>query len=216
MGLSQNETSVRGGNLLPIISMALLFASAAFGGGVPFQKQKDPKSLGYSIRDSDNKKIFFVTLNLGDASTDASFFDCYLNRAVALECNKRGFKFIDTANSNSNERMAFCYDLPDRKSLGILFDVKELEKPKSRFIIEDLNQKDPTNLKVGDEILLVNGAPLTSLASLKRSIFESKPEVKFKLQVLRAGSKVELAEPLFVLKNSTVLVDETKLKLLCP
>lgn len=161
----------------------------------PFQKRTD--GFGYSVEQATTPTHFKITTNLPEdiAERERAF---YVTRAIGEECSSKGYKYFDEGQESKQISYGFCYDKPGRKSLAVTFAKDGLNQTPQTFVIENLNQKSSTNLKVGDQILSIEGKPASSMASIKNTVYEAAQTSKksLALETRREGKTLKIDEPL--------------------
>lgn len=185
-----------------ILFSAILFSSCT---SIPiFQKTTD-NNEGYKVQDLDSKNNFRVTIQLPSIPSSDKLVRYYGFRAVGEECLARGFHFFDVGELTTHIFEGFCFTSSTRKSLAATFDKKELQKNPIHFIVESLNKKSRSQLKINDEILMVNEKPLVSVGQLKSLIFAEAENKKTSvdLKIRRKNSELNITELLADFKNST-------------
>jgi hypothetical protein len=166
-----------------------------------FQKQSGT-GFGYVIEHLLLPGHFRVSASLPE-ETEEKFLNGYVSRAVGEECKGQGFDFFDPGEIRGGVTEGFCYKEMKHKDLGVAFKALELEKLPPRFVVENLNGKFPTKLKVNDQVLSVEGKPAGSTNQMKALVFAAVRQGKaaLKLKVLRLGKTLTLIESLAVLDS---------------
>jgi hypothetical protein len=187
-----------------IYFVSLLFLSACATSPI-FQKSTNG-SDGYSVQDLGRNDHFRITVKIPQENTTEKFIRNYGFRAVGEECLSRGFQFFDVAELDKTSIDGFCFKDSTRKSLAITFRADNLKESPSRFVVEDLNSKTNTQVKVNDEILLMDGKSLTSMAQIKSLVFSAVVNNKnaLPLKLKRQNQEMTVNEPIADFKNGAL------------
>jgi hypothetical protein len=163
--------------------------------------EKSNGSSGYTVKELTSKNHFEITLLL-PSDTSKNTLKVYGWRAIGEECLNRGFEFFDISDEEPNKYVGFCYPTNERKALAITFKANGLQESPRKFVVEDLNSKSVTNIKIDDEVLAVAGQKLVSMGQLKSVVFASTQKSNsMSVSLLRNGKPLEINEPVALLKS---------------
>jgi len=160
---------------------------------------------GYSVEGTVGEQGFLVKTDLG-AKADDKFVATYGFRAVGEECLAHGFEYFDIAPVNVHEVEGYCFKTPDHPALAVEFTERGLEARPQHFVVHGLNGKTKTSLEKGDEILAVENAAPTSIATFKTAVYKAANAKKrtVKLKIKRDGKELEIQEPIALFKESAL------------
>ena len=189
---------VTAGLLSMLTVCAIAFSSCA---SIP-SFQENPAE-GYTVTDAKLPAMFTVEVRLA-ATESENFKTNYAVRAVGETCLKRGFDYFNFAAAGGNSWQGYCSKTSANRSLGLTLTVPKKEGEK--FIVEHLNNKSRTQVQIGDALLKVNGAPITSMAVLKNEVFASVEAKKnsMQLEIERAGKIMSVDEPIADVANASM------------
>lgn len=165
------------------------------------QFQKVTNGNGYMIKDLSGKNHFEVSL-LFDANFPTGMTKKYGWRAVGEECLSRGFHYFSFSDDSALNFQGFCYTENVFTGLGVTFEGNGLKKLPAEFLVESVNNKKPTFLKLGDRLVSVEKSKLTSMSSL-RALMIALPTDKTTVTVEfeREGKFQKAVEPLVNLRG---------------
>lgn len=162
----------------------------------PFQKINS--GVGYKIENLEIKNSFKVTLKFSFSETTSKYLSNYAFRAVGEECLTRGLNNFESTKLDENTFNGYCFANKTYKALAVTFEESGLNKTPIRFIVEDLNNKTFTLLKINDEIINFDNIPLTSMTQIKHLVFSAadKKRTYVSLKIKRTNSELIITEPL--------------------
>lgn len=153
-------------------------------------------SSGYTVKEVSGKNHLEIDLIL-PSNTAEKELAYYGQRAVGEECLKSGYGYFDTGETTPFKIKGFCFSKDEYGSLGIVFEKKGLNEEPKKFVIESIFNKSSTLVKVGDEVLKVDGKNLTSISQIKELIFiASQKQNTLPLELIREGKKITINEPI--------------------
>lgn len=166
--------------------------------------EKSNGSSGYTLKELTGKNHFEISLLLpSDTSQDA--LKKYGWRAIGEECANRGFEYFDISDEAPNKYVGYCYPTNERKALAITFKANGLQENPIKFVVEDLNNKSSTMLKVADEVLTIGGQKLVSMGQLKSVVFAATQKSNsMTVSLLRNGKSLEINEPVALFKSGVL------------
>lgn len=166
--------------------------------------EKSNGSTGYAVKELTGKNHIEISLLLPN-NISAKTLAKYGARAIGEECAERGFDYFDISEEAVNKYVGFCYPTNEKKGLSIVFEAKGLKENTTKFVVEDLNKKSSTLLKIGDEVVAVGGQKPVTMGQLKFVVFAATQKSNsILLSVVRNGKSLEVNEPV-VLFSSGVL-----------
>lgn len=159
-----------------------------------FQKAIDGD--GYSINDLTGRNHFEVSL-LFQTKFPEQITKKYGWRVVGEECLSCGFSFFSLSDDSALKFQGFCCKENVFTGLGVTFEDQGLKKQPAEFLVESLNNKNSTSLKLGDKIVSVEKTKLTSMSNL-RALMITLPAEKASVTIEfeRAGKPQKAIEPL--------------------
>ncbi len=139
------------------------------------------------------------------SDTSKNTLKIYGWRAIGEECLSRGFEFFDISDESPIQFVGFCYSTNERKALAITFRKNELQQTPRKFIVEDLNNKSATNVRIKDELLAIGDQKLISMGQLKSVVFGvTQKSNSIPVSLLRNGKLLEVNEPIALLKSGVL------------
>jgi len=177
------------------ILIALMFIVIGCASPIPFQKMNN--GIGYEIEPK-GPETFAVKMSLPDSARANQYLDLYAAAAIGEECKKRGYEYFDHALVSSSLSEGFCYKENRKRALAISFARKNLELQPAEFVVEDLNSKSKTALKLNDKITKFDGKVVQSMGEIKSMVFsiDKKNVSSIKLELIRDGKVITVDEPL--------------------
>lgn len=178
-------------------TVIIIFMSLLTGCVSALKFQKNTGGIGYTIEDLDVKNSFKILVSLPSSQVTDKYLQKYAFRAAGEECLARGFAYFDFSYRDG-DFYGFCYPTKTSKSLAITFVDSGLDKNPKSFIIESLNSKTSTNLKIGDEVLAFDDKPITGMWQVKYFVFEAadKKRNSMQLKIKRNQKELTVVEPL--------------------
>ena len=172
--------------------------------------EKSNGTSGYSVRNLSGQTHFSVDLLL-PSDTSRETLKHYGWRAIGEECLARGFQFFDVSDENPTRYVGFCYSGNERKSLALTFTLDGLEKNPPKFVVEDLNNKSSTLVKLGDEVTQIANETPTSMAHIKSIVYQATQSSNtIPLKVRRNGKEIEVKEPVALFKEGILGSEDLK------
>ncbi len=166
--------------------------------------EKSNGSSGYTVKELTGKNHFEISLLL-PSGTSQDALKKYGWRAIGEECANSGFDYFDISEKAPTKFVGFCYPTHERKGLAITFTAKGLQENPRRFVVESLNNKSSTRLKLDDEVLTIGGQKLESMGQLKSVVFAAtQKNNSVAISLFRNGKVLEVNEPVALI-NSGVL-----------
>jgi len=191
------------------LSLLFIFMFVSGCAAVPFKKTDS--GHGYQVINGKHPDNFTVKFNLPENMHTRSL-DRYYARAVGEECLERGYSHFLNSSTKDGETTGFCYKSNVRKGLGPSYSRANYMAVPPKFIIENLNSKSRTNLKINDEVLLVEKQKATSMAHFHQIMFDiSKRQPlpsEVSVVIKRDGKEVSLKEPLADMPESSFGPDD--------
>ena len=187
-------------------AFALMAALVFISGCATPPKPKFQKGTpGYTVDGSISPQGFTVITDFGSYK-DEKYSVLYGHRAVAEECNAKGFPFFDVAVIDSHHFEGYCFKTADHAALAVEFTASGLDARPQHFVVHDLYGKTNSKLEKGDEILLLEGVPVTSVGFVKAAVFRANNNKKtsVKLKIKRGDQELEIQEPIALFKNSAL------------
>jgi len=190
------------------IYVIILLVLSACASKPSFQKNSN-ETIGYVIQNYATNDNFRVIVNLPQGTTE-QYARNYGYRAVGEECLIRGFNFFDVGEVDGKVFEGFCFKDSVRKSLAVSFQNDGLVRSPKRFVIEYVNNKPSTKLKLNDELLLMDNKSPDSMANLKSLVFNAATNNKnfLPLKIRRKGRELKVMEPIADLKNGVLDIND--------
>ena len=183
--------SARVGSLVTafVLSTGMLFSSCAL-----MPKFQEGSKDGYTVENGATDSLFNVNLHLDGVQVN-DFKAVYAMRAVGETCAKRGYQHFSYGKISADQVRGYCYKTPTIRALGVTFvqNVATGEK----IVVESLNGKAPSSLKVNDEILAVNGKKISAIYQIKDQVVEATRNGKstLSMKIVSASKELNIEEP---------------------
>ncbi len=164
---------------------------------LPYFQKSVNGSEGYTVQNLKLKNHILISFNV-PRDTRADYLSKYAMRAVGEECFARGYRYFDFGEIENRTIQGFCYAGDVRSALAITFNTAALKKTPRKFIVEDLNSKSITQLKINDELLQIEGRNVTSVNQVKVAALEASENKKntLRLKIKREGRELKVVEPI--------------------
>lgn len=180
--------------LVTFIAIFLLTSCAA----TKVEEQAELNSK-YDVKISNTTgPVFKVHLIPRFSNLKPEFQSCFSNWIISEECLKRDYSFYDFGQVDALMVTGFCYKENSKFGLGASFYLDKIDNKPPRFIVESMENKNPTFIKVNDQFMKFNGEVITSMMDIKLKIYNAQEEGRknIKISLIRGKKLIEVEEPI--------------------
>lgn len=158
---------------------------------------KEANKDGYSLENGKVDSVFTVNLHLDGVSVP-EFKTGYAIRAVGETCAARGYSYYSFGRMTADQVRGYCYKTAQIRALGVTFI--QTVATNDKIVVESLNGKAPTQLKVNDVVLEANGKKLSAIYQIKDEVTEAVAVGKSVLgfKVSSSGTEAAVDEPIIL------------------
>lgn len=193
---------------MKFIALICIFLLSSCASYKPFSIKNTSTDFGYQVIATDKKEIFKINASI-ESDLKGEYSSKYLFRAVGETCLLRGFEFFDIGEQDATQVSGpmlnlsvdgYCLKTNQRKGLSITFKNAPENTYDSKVLVEDLNNKSNSQLKVSDYINDIEGQKINSVSEIKRIVYQNIDTKKsLRMTIVRDSKKININEPIITM-----------------